>query len=293
MTCNFVQSEVPYFHFTDENFSCKIVPSFGGSIQEFIVDGKSIIKGVPISTEGFEEYKTFCNSAILFPFPNRIASGTFSFGDKPYQLDLNEPKYGNAIHGFVFTEHPEVTSQTDASLSLRFKHTESPGYPFPYTLDLEYTVNPNRLELEFIVVNTGTELMPFGLGWHPYFVTSDQQNFKLHFEADKKYLVNKHMIPDHSIPVNDTIFDLPKLDVDNAYRLTNSEVVLQGPDRKLCFNLPESSYLQLYNPESRKSFAIEPMSCAPDVFNNKIGLYSLMPGHSFQWKLELRFEIFA
>ncbi|MCW5518607.1 hypothetical protein J1N09_02060 [Aureitalea sp. L0-47] len=291
MNCNFVESEIPYYHFTDDGFSCKIVPSFGGSIQELVVNEKPIIKGVSIDKDGFEEYKEFCNSAILFPFPNRIANGAYYFGDKQYQLDLNDSRYGNSIHGFAYCQTPEVISHTDTSLFLRFTHSESPGYPFPYVLELEYTIGPQGLNLKFTVKNTGKDLMPFGLGWHPYFVTPDQEKFSLHFEAEKKYLVNETMIPDHSAPVNHSKFKLSGLEVDNAYRLTNSEVILEGPNRELKLFVTEEGYIQLYNPIDKKSFAVEPMSCIPDAFNNKIGLKTLRPGVTFEWSIELEVNI--
>ena len=42
-------------------------------------------------------------------------------------------------------------------------------------------------------------------------------------------------------------------------------------------------YMQFYTPDTRDSIAIEPMSCAPDAFNNKDGLRILDPGESDSW----------
>ena len=41
------------------------------------------------------------------------------------------------------------------------------------------------------------------------------------------------------------------------------------------------NFLQVYTPPHRKSIAIEPMTCAPDAFNNKDGLIVLGPFESF------------
>src|SRR4051812_11609658 len=38
---------------------------------------------------------------ILFPFPNRIRAGQFSWEGKSYRLPLNDPTQKNAIHGFA------------------------------------------------------------------------------------------------------------------------------------------------------------------------------------------------
>src|SRR5438034_969248 len=42
---------------------------------------------------------------ILFPFPNRIRDGRYSWDGKSYQLPLNDPTRLNAIHGFA-CRHP-------------------------------------------------------------------------------------------------------------------------------------------------------------------------------------------
>src|SRR5262249_45981229 len=38
---------------------------------------------------------------ILFPFPNRIRDGRFSWAGKAYELPRNDPSGKNAIHGFA------------------------------------------------------------------------------------------------------------------------------------------------------------------------------------------------
>src|SRR5579871_4129739 len=35
---------------------------------------------------------------VLFPFPNRIRNGRFTWQGKDYQLPLNDPSHRNAIH---------------------------------------------------------------------------------------------------------------------------------------------------------------------------------------------------
>src|SRR5215813_5149846 len=38
---------------------------------------------------------------ILFPFPNRIRDGRFTWEGKEFHLPLNDPAKKNAIHGFA------------------------------------------------------------------------------------------------------------------------------------------------------------------------------------------------
>src|SRR5262249_4683208 len=48
---------------------------------------------------------------ILFPFPNRIRDGRFTWQGKDYQLPLNDPSQKNAIHGFACFKPWRVVEQ--------------------------------------------------------------------------------------------------------------------------------------------------------------------------------------
>ena len=53
---------------------------------------------------------------ILFPFPNRIRDGRFSWDGKEYRLPINDPSGKNAIHGFACRRPWRVVGQgADAS----------------------------------------------------------------------------------------------------------------------------------------------------------------------------------
>ena len=51
----------------------------------------------------------------------------------------------------------------------------------------------------------------------------------------------------------------------------------------------EESFLQVYTPDTRNCIAIEPMTCAPDCFNNKNGLLTLKPSESFDWNITMNY----
>jgi aldose 1-epimerase len=53
--------------------------------------------------------------------------------------------------------------------------------------------------------------------------------------------------------------------VDQSVRFENIEMYMDN----------SMKYLQIYTPEDRNSIAIEPMTCAPDAFNNGLGLITL------------------
>src|SRR5258708_29154293 len=81
-----------------------ISPDIGANCASFVtdVDGQSLeVIHLPDSLAEFRDRPTYFGTAVLFPFPGRIRGGRFRFGGSDYQLPINEPSTGNAIHGCV------------------------------------------------------------------------------------------------------------------------------------------------------------------------------------------------
>ena len=113
---------------------------------------------------------------ILFPFPNRIRRGRWSFRGREYQFsDLRDE--GHALHGFVYNRpwHVDDMQVTDswASCRLSLDYADCPDtheqYPFPFRIVVVYSVSSDGLGIQLEVANVGNETLPMGLGIHPYF----------------------------------------------------------------------------------------------------------------------------
>ena len=284
MTYQKVSNDNPifdHFHFNDEGFSCKVFPNLGGSIQELTVDGIAIIKSISLDELGLETYKTSYPSAVLFPFPNRVAQGKYSFNGEQYQLAINEPGFNNAIHGLVSNEPFTVEKIDNQSITLRHTHDSSQGFPFSYEFVITYLFSETGLVVSFEATNVGTQSFPFGMGWHPYFELANYNHCSVNFSAEKTYVNNEKMVPIDSEAYTDEPIQLSEVELDSAYKLRNGRVVLSSPLYQLQMDVPNDYYLQLYTPENRTTLAIEPMTCIADAFNNKVGLKQLSPGDSY------------
>jgi len=130
---------------------------------------------------------------ILFPFPNRIRDGRFSWEGKNYQLPINDPQNKNAIHGFacyrpwrveeygtktqVHTGKNVDSAFIKASFNINRDAPEHAKYwPGNSTIALTYaladcpdSLATSRLAIEILVSNPGNQALPFGVGFHPYF----------------------------------------------------------------------------------------------------------------------------
>ncbi|OWK34851.1 aldose 1-epimerase [Fimbriiglobus ruber] len=116
---------------------------------------------------------------VLFPFPNRMAGGQFTFEGKEYQLPRNETSGVHAIHGFT-PRNPwrvvgtSTANATSASVTGQFSlATDLPAaldyWPGDIVISLTYTLSLTSLHVGAVVENPGPGPVPFGIGYHPYF----------------------------------------------------------------------------------------------------------------------------
>lgn len=114
---------------------------------------------------------------LLYPFPNRVREGKFTFDGQTYEFP---PNLGpNAIHGLVAAAPFKVTrSKFDSEqASIRCELPFEPGtewyrrFPHPHNLTIDISVRDNSVRWTYTVDNSqGKKPVPFGFGIHPWFV---------------------------------------------------------------------------------------------------------------------------
>ena len=109
----------------------------------------------------------------LFPFPNRIEKGRFTWEGKSYELPVSDA-FGNAIHGFVMDRPWRVVVADDQTASAEFQLSlDAPErralWPSDFLIEVRYTLRAACLRAEVRIVNAGDRPLPWGLGTHPYF----------------------------------------------------------------------------------------------------------------------------
>lgn len=281
-----------------QNLEISIYPNLGASIQKLKSNGIEIIDGISNDEAGLTTYKSKFNSSFLFPSPNRIANGKYTFNNKDYQLECNEVALNNSLHGHIYNKSFEVTAtETTAEKAVvTFSYSNNgtvTGFPFSYKLDIIYTFTKNNLTLDFNVVNTGSDEFPFGLGWHPYFNATNLASSSLDFEGSKKYQLNDKNIPQQEIPLSfKTPLTLANTFLDDCFLVNKPATTFTSDSYKIDMSFTtqtKESFLQVYTPDTRDCIAIEPMTCAPDCFNNKNGLLTLKPSETFDWQIVMNF----
>jgi len=293
-----------------------IVPDAGCQCFDYRVASLKVIAGPP-DLEVWRAHPFRSGIPLLFPWPGRVANGTFRFEGKEIRLPINEPAHGHAIHGLtwdcafrVVRRGPYyVHAELDSSASAQLQRL----WPYRFLLEVDYEVG-NGLRVRVRTRNTGDAAMPFGFGAHPYFHApldgaGRREDLTVQLApATSRWPLDQRMIPNGS-PVG----LLGRFDLRDPRRLANDSyddafpldsardaaapcARLVNPANRTAIEVraeAEFGEFVVYAPPDRAVVALEPYTCAPDAFNLAArgigsGLRVLRPGESFETGFGIR-----
>lgn len=284
------------------------VAEVGAALRGFAADGMRLVH-----THADDDYARFAEGQALVPWPNRIADATYEHAGQRQQLPVTEPKAGNAIHGLARWAAWEIRSTAADRAVLGLELHPQAGYPFRLSLEVEYLLDAEGLQVTTRARNAGPEPLPYGCGFHPYLTVGTRciDDAVVTIPASTRLEVDDAGIPTGiRLPVAGTRWDLRgdepigALEVDTVFADLErdgegrAEVSVQAPDGRgvVLWMDAEHPYVMAFTgdalPEDdrRRSIAIEPMTCAPDAFNSGDGLRILAPGETLvtRWGLRSR-----
>jgi aldose 1-epimerase len=260
---------------------------------------------------------------VLFPFPNRIRDGRFSWQGREYSLPCIDGTKKNAIHGFACRvpwrvidrggdgESAWVTGEFRCSLD--DPHSR-PLWPADHQLRLTIRLGRAILRVEAVVHNPDTVPLPFGLGYHPYFRLpfagkTPADDCTVEVPGAEFWELNESLPTGNRRPVDasrnlnrprrmgelaldDVLTALPA----RAARMDGliERAAISGdagrPMRMFCS--PVFREMVVFNPPHREAFCIEPYTCTTDAINLQqrgidAGWLVLEPGASWSAVVEL------
>ena len=288
------------FHHPDLGHGFDIVPATAANVTEIRFAGTNVLDGYTTPDE--LQAGKWGKSAILFPFPNRLRDGRYTWLGRGYSFPLNNAAMNNAIHGFVRHESFQVErielTRERASITSRFvADGKNPAYPFPFTLDVTFAIDTRgEFVATFSVTNQHHESIPIGLGWHPYFRLAPQANdHRLQLPPCERVEIDERMIPTGKRSTYSVFQDeqmLGETQLDTCFAALPGEsivrAILRAQGHALTFEAPRERFpfFQVFTPPARTSIAIEPMTCNVDAFHNREGLVELAPAQN--WAAEFR-----
>jgi len=276
-----------------------VVTEVGATLRSLMVDGVEIL-----GTFGPEAMSDFSRGQVLLPFPNRIDGGLYEFDGERHQLPLTEPERNTAIHGLTRWLNWTPLQQSNSSVTLGHRLHPQEGYPFTLDLSLEYALSNTGLTVTTTAANVGTEPLPFGAGYHPYFTVGTPlvDTARLRIPAASYLETDDRLIPTGRSSVEGTQFnfreerEVGSVELDTCYTdvIPNEDgytyVTLTNPESRFTVTVwmdGKHGFIQAYSSDTvfeadrRRSIAIEPMTCAPNAFNTGVGLRVIEPGESF------------
>jgi aldose 1-epimerase len=201
--------------------AASVLPSYGFNLFDLRLPLAGAVRQVLVASPDFADHPAHPagnGTPILFPFPNRIRNGRFTFEGRTYQLPAtNGP---NAIHGFAMTapwdviEHKAVADRAYIVGSYQIsKHSPDSRslWPTDALLQVAYSLAGRRLSMTVTVSNPAAANLPYGFGIHPYFRLpfppgGDPAQTKVILPASK-YWVLKDFLPGGEVRPVDSRLD--------------------------------------------------------------------------------------
>lgn len=175
--------------------STAAISPIGASLVRFSVGDRPIV--VPMNA---------FDGAVLAPWPNRIDGGRFDFAGDSHQLPITEPERNTALHGLVADVEWSVVERTESTVSLEYALEPTEGYPFEFSLQVDFELAEAELRMRARALNTGSAPAPFGFGFHPWLSDGAGElvdEAQLVIPAAHWYETNERLIPTGVRPFDD------------------------------------------------------------------------------------------
>lgn len=232
---------------------------------------------------------------LLFPFPNRIRDGRFTWQGRDWELARNDPSGCHAIHGLIHdqpwqVDHAGVTGDGMPEIAATLTSDDLPperqrAWPGRYLLTARYRLGARQLEFHLAVTNLGSAPLPMGVGLHPYWrLPPATTRVELTAGTAQAWELHDCLPTGQLRPLNDLeriIMDpaagpVGERHFDHLFRLTPPREKrrilwrLIAPERGGILQMSTSPSFRdfvLFTPEHRHALCLEPYTCVTDAIN--------------------------
>ncbi|HEX4626202.1 MAG TPA: aldose 1-epimerase [Solirubrobacteraceae bacterium] len=256
--------------------------------------------------DGLDAYvksaKTF-GIPLLHPWANRIDGPRYSVAGKDVELDLNSPLVhtednGLPIHGLASAcPYWEVVGRDTDGLHARLDYGAHEdllaGFPFPHTLEIEISLDPDALHHTTRLTATTDQPVPVSFGYHPYLTLPGvaREDFLVTFPVCRQMLLDDRGIPTGT----DEVANIPPGALgDRTYDDGFSELRepvefgLEGGGRRIGVRFDEGyPYAQVWAPPGEHFICYEPMTAPTNALVTHRGLSLARPDDAY----EARFSV--
>jgi len=256
--------------------------------------------------DGLDAYvksaKTF-GIPLLHPWANRIDGPRYSVAGKDVELDLNSPLVhtednGLPIHGLASAcPYWEVVGRDTDGLHARLDYGAHEdllaGFPFPHTLEIEISLDPDALHHTTRLTATTDQPVPVSFGYHPYLTLPGvaREDFLVTFPVRRQMLLDDRGIPTGT----DEVANIPPGALgDRTYDDGFSELRepvefgVEGGGRRIGVRFDEGyPYAQVWAPPGEQFICYEPMTAPTNALVTHDGLAFARPDDAYEARFSL------
>jgi aldose 1-epimerase len=268
-----------------------IAPSLGGSVLAYNVLVNGEYRAIFRESTHPQNVLDSCNFPLV-PFSNRIRDGKFNWQGTPVQLPLNCLPEKHTSHGHGWQVEWDIVEINENSVLLQYSHIAD-DWPFPYRVMQKISLESGELTIKLSVKNTGSKIMPVGLGLHPYFTRTSSS--RLTTCVDKMWAVDSECMPTKIVEppqelTTGTGININLNKLDNAMVGFKQHAQIEWPEWGIQANMTTSdncTFLVVYSPENENFFCVEPVTHCTDAINlfndgrEDTGLHQLAQGEEF------------
>jgi aldose 1-epimerase len=197
----------------------------------------------------------------MLPWANRLDGGRIA----GHEMPINRAAEGTAIHGLARDLPWEVISAAPDQARLKQRVSVTPFY---YTARLTLSLDADGLLMEMECRHEGAAPVPYGMGWHPWFIRSAATS--LHLKATQRASHTARGLPESFTPCTGIAADEAGLiGLDNFFAGWDGVARLITPAGIITLTATGdfAAGVQVYAPPTQPVICIEPVSHMPDAPN--------------------------
>ena len=251
--------------------SCSEVEIFGCFLKSFKVFSNT----KKYELLGYDK-KNHAVSFVMAPWANRIKNGKFDCTKGNFNLLASNPfVIQHAIHGTAIFSEWNLVNAKDTSVVISTDLADP--WPFKGKVELKIYLDGASLNQELLITNNDTEIMPFSMGWHPWFNKYlGTEEVELIFDAKYKWETTSDDIPTSKKVITDEILKAKKGfspkpgTLNECYRLQDkTNAYLKWPELTLKIqSSSECGHLMVYTPNNPLDhlLCVEPQTATINCF---------------------------
>lgn len=202
------------------------------------------------------------HSPVLFPIVGTLKNNLFFYQGKEYQLSR---------HGFAREMEFQLIEkcESSATFSLTSSMETRKVYPFDFELQICYSLEENKLKIDYKVINKNDSILPFSIGAHPAFALPKPfEDYSLSFDHNEvltSYELENDLLSDtteiiqmkaNEVPLTYSLFEKDALIFKELK--SKSITILENKNPMLCVRFDDFPNLGIWAKKNAPFLCIEP-----------------------------------